>query len=293
MNLSNTSGGGRGSDKGSIIGDVICHGKKHLWMKGQGKHYHHGMKAGENTLDTLICRLLMVTMAQNFGNFSSKKFLDAYIKFMTTPNSHNDTYAATAHRMFFANWVNNVPADKCADNDGHNTDSIDGLINQIPLAVRKAIAGEEINVHEVINTLRKSNKQPKYGVIYVDQLVDLLRGENLRKSIKKAAQKIGFDVEAVANQKGDPMVACYIDSSFPAMLHFAYKYNDDIKTALLAGANAGGENVNRNALLGAVMGAAHGFENIDKSQIKGLSDWNNIEKDIDVFMKSLEVSNDL
>jgi len=28
MNLSNTGGGGRGSDKGSIIGDVICHGKK-------------------------------------------------------------------------------------------------------------------------------------------------------------------------------------------------------------------------------------------------------------------------
>lgn len=28
MNLSNTGGGGRGSDKGSIIGDVINHGKK-------------------------------------------------------------------------------------------------------------------------------------------------------------------------------------------------------------------------------------------------------------------------
>lgn len=29
-----TGGGGRGSDKGSIIGDVICHGKKKYWLKG-------------------------------------------------------------------------------------------------------------------------------------------------------------------------------------------------------------------------------------------------------------------
>lgn len=31
MNLSSTAGGGRGSDQGSIIGDVINHGKKQYW----------------------------------------------------------------------------------------------------------------------------------------------------------------------------------------------------------------------------------------------------------------------
>ncbi len=34
MNLSNTGGGGRGSDKGDIIGDVILHGKKKYWLRG-------------------------------------------------------------------------------------------------------------------------------------------------------------------------------------------------------------------------------------------------------------------
>lgn len=46
MNLSNTGGGGRGSDQGSIVGDVILHGKKQFWLRGAGYHYHHGMKAG-------------------------------------------------------------------------------------------------------------------------------------------------------------------------------------------------------------------------------------------------------
>ena len=34
MNLSNTGGGGRGSDQASIVGDVILHGKKKYWLRG-------------------------------------------------------------------------------------------------------------------------------------------------------------------------------------------------------------------------------------------------------------------
>ena len=66
--------------------------------------------------------------------------------FMTTPDTHNDTYAATAHRMFFANWVKKGrPTEgpklrELADNDGHNTDSVDGLINVLPLSAESALA---------------------------------------------------------------------------------------------------------------------------------------------------------
>jgi ADP-ribosylglycohydrolase len=118
-------------------------------------------------------------------------------------------------------------------------------------------------------------------------LVDLLQGLDLRTSVKKAGMAVGVDVAAMSKTE-DPMTACYIDSSFIAMLHFAYKYYDDPRKALLAGANAGGENVNRNALLGAVMGAAHGFDRIDKSLIMGLGDWEGIEGDVNAFLKSLE-----
>ena len=56
------------------------------------------------------------------------------------------------------------------------------------------------------------------------------------------------------------MVACYIDSSFPAMLFMVYKYADSVEKAILANANAGGENVARGAILGTLVGAAHGLE---------------------------------
>jgi len=59
MNKSDTGGAGRGSDKGSIIGDVICHGKKKYWQKGKSYHYHLGLNKGENTLETCLTLLLM------------------------------------------------------------------------------------------------------------------------------------------------------------------------------------------------------------------------------------------
>ena len=45
--------------------------------------------------------------------------------------------------------------------------------------------------------------------------------------------------DTIERSRGDPMVACYIDSSFPALLHFAYKYADSPEKAILANANAG------------------------------------------------------
>lgn len=43
----------------------------------------------------------------------------------------------------------------------------------------------------------------------------------------------------VERATSDPMVACYIDSSYPALLFFAYKYADSPERAVLANANAG------------------------------------------------------
>lgn len=64
MNLSNTGGGGRGSDKGDIVGSVILHGKKKYWMRGGNYHYHLGLEAGENTLEAQLCRVLLRSMVE-------------------------------------------------------------------------------------------------------------------------------------------------------------------------------------------------------------------------------------
>jgi len=74
----------------------------------------------------------------------------------------------------------------------------------------------------------------------------------------------------VESSNDDPMTACYINSSFPALLHFAYKYAENPEAAILANANAGGENVARGSVLGALMGAAHGMNGLPEWGKSGL-----------------------
>ena len=120
-----------------------------------------------------------------------------------------------------------------------------------------------------------------------------------------AGRKIGFDVKKSAESSWsrvgkinpetyvggdgtDPMVACYIDSSFPAMLHLAYRYADlGPRTALLANANAGGENVARGSALGALLGASHGVQGFPES-LRALYNRNEIEAEIKAVVGSFD-----
>jgi hypothetical protein len=134
LNKSEPNGGGRlkfltQKKDISIIGDVINHGKLKYWDPKQSIHYHATLQAGENTLEAQLVRVLMKSVVANSGRFDEDHFRRAYIDFMTTEGSHNDTYASTCHRMFFANMIFNERDPKdCPDNDGHNVDTIDGLV---------------------------------------------------------------------------------------------------------------------------------------------------------------------
>lgn len=132
MSVSSTGGHGRGDQSGRIVGDVILHGKHDRWGK-QGVHYHEGMQAGENTLNALCARVVMRGITEGKG-YSTSKFLEDYVKFMTTPGTHNDTYAESFHRDFFKNWARGVPADKCSlGTEGHNTAQIGGFVMLPPV----------------------------------------------------------------------------------------------------------------------------------------------------------------
>lgn len=116
--------------------------------------------------------------------------------------------------------------------------------------------------------MRNVKKVEPYAIMFSNMLVRVLvGGEDLQAVVLETAQKIGLRQfkELVESSRDDPMTACYIDSSFPAMLFFLYKYSASFEAAILANANAGGENVARGALVGALMGAKHG--------LAGMPDW--------------------
>ena len=77
------------------------------------------MKAGDSTLNALTA-LETVKVMQTVDPDATLdlktlqgKVMENYVKFMTTPGSHNDTYAESFHRKFFQDWstMDNPPTD--------------------------------------------------------------------------------------------------------------------------------------------------------------------------------------
>lgn len=114
---------------------------------------------------------------------------------------------------------------------------------------------------EAIKTIRNVQTVEPFAIALADLLTDVLSGKDFKKATIQAAEAVGMRdlAHTVENSTKDPMVACYIDSSFPAMLFMIYKYADDFEKGVLASANAGGENVARGAIVGCLLGANHGL----------------------------------
>jgi hypothetical protein len=106
---------------------------------------------------------------------------------MTTPGSHNDTFASSCHRIFFSNYVRDIAPEACAENDGHNIDNIDSLTLVIPtVAVKVTSDGPSDEVRkaarEIVALTRKSEVLPSYVDIYADMLASIISGKHTLKS---------------------------------------------------------------------------------------------------------------
>ena len=78
-----------------------------------------------------------------------------------------------------------------------------------------------------------------------------------------SCQRASYEVDRLVQEDSEPAVinylfatACYPEHGLPLLLYFAKAHNVDVESALLANANAGGDNVHRGMVLGILVGAA-------------------------------------
>jgi len=209
MNKSNTGGAGRGSDQGKIIGDVINHGKRKFWKRGQDYHYHVGLKAGDNTLEASLERNVLKILATSRGHFDIEALRSGYVKFMTTKGSHNDTYASTCHRMFFKNMTEGQAPKNCPDNDRHNVDTTDAITMTIPVALLAATDAEASKqVSAMVATTRKSAVAQQLGGVFSMLLRTVVNGTSARDMAVAGGRIMRYDVASdVARSRADPITA--------------------------------------------------------------------------------------
>lgn len=303
MALANTAQAGRGSQEGNVVGGVILKGKKHHWGQAN-RHYHQGMQAGDNTLNLLCARVLLRTLNAT-GCYDSADFLRNYVAFMTAPDSHNDTYAESYHRDFFANYARGVPPERCAGAEGHDTASIGGLVGLPPVIFAALHPGDgaqgevtaNANALTQLRLTHRSSKLERYTLEFSNLLVRLVHDPSARvvPLACAAAERLDFPaatvVERSRRQTADSDViggllssACYIEHSLPAVLYLAARYPDDFEAALVANTNVGGDNCHRGAVLGAILGAALGFDAIPARWIEELTARAALDEEIETFI---------
>ncbi|MFK7860324.1 MAG: ADP-ribosylglycohydrolase family protein [Granulosicoccus sp.] len=275
MSLHSTTGGGRARGQSNrqqeIVGDIILKGRRHFWGRPNG-HYHHGMQAGENTLNAWWARLLINHLVAK-EQYVAADWITDYIDFMTAdPPDYPDVYAESCHRGFFANWSQGKPPLECGAVT-HDTPSMGALVTVAPLALALLGAGtsrqttSEVCCHHVWVT------HPDKGLLdVVDAYVTLMdcllckeEGVHDTRPYTTAAAVIkGTQLDKLLSaERGDAHVvgrtyslACYITDSWPSVCYLAAKYQDDDARALLTNTNLGGENAHRGSVLGTLVGLA-------------------------------------
>ena len=79
------------------------------------------MSAGDNTLNAVTAMEMFKSMHKVDPELIKPDqevraaVLEDYVKFMTTPGTHNDTYAESFHRSFFKDWVQENPRPTSAE----------------------------------------------------------------------------------------------------------------------------------------------------------------------------------
>jgi hypothetical protein len=208
--------------------------------------------------------------------------------------------------MFFANLVyNELDPKDCPDNDGHNVDTIDGLVLptlvSLAAAARAAAAaaseGSPLSLEDVsrqsalcAGVTRRSPVLERaaggWGRLVASAL--WFGPGKVEEAAKEAARSLGVREPRVASQ--DEMTACYLSAALPALLDNVVTHTSKgtgVWEALLINANTGGENVHRGSCLGAVLGASSSSSSASlrpPEMIRGLRDRKDLEREIDEFV---------
>jgi ADP-ribosylglycohydrolase len=200
---------------------------------------------------------------------------------MTTPNSHQDTYIEACHRNFFANYAAGIEPRKCGVIEKH----IGGLSGMVPVVAFYADEPEkarELALSHLALT-HPGKKMETAASLIIDILLKVFAGLPLLNVIlaKLASQDnplMGHPFKKLLEQPDQIVVgrhfstACYVEDAVPAVIYLALKYHQDPETALIVNTNLGGDNAGRGAVLGALLGAAHGVGKFPNSWLSGLKE---------------------
>ena len=266
----------------------ILHDQARYWGQ-RGIHYHQFLRAGENTLNLQLARVLMDSLI-SCGDYDADDYLKRYTDFMLTPGQHRDTYIEECHRKFFTAYARGTAPRKCAGTDIH----IGGLahVGVLSACFRGDLDATRKAVRQHVSLTHRSPELLAAADVLVKMACDVLKGIPLREAIlahgsdwfsqRKALEWSKDPDEVVIGRRVSP--ACYIAEAFPASLYLAWKYADDFESGITANANVGGDNCHRGAVIGALIGGAVGVSKMPQRYVDGIDDATRLGSQIETIV---------
>ena len=154
-------------------------------------HYHHGLKAGENTLGANLVRVLMQNISKE-KKYDQKSFLEDFVSYMTS-GKNNDPYSEIYLRAWFENYSRGLPPELSAQQQRTvwSIGSHGGIVRPLVLSM---FFGEPYQGLGMANnhaqlTHRSENISSALGVL-VPMLHELLEGKDSRETVEKHAKKV-------------------------------------------------------------------------------------------------------
>ncbi|XP_069104508.1 uncharacterized protein [Argopecten irradians] len=218
LTLSATDNSGRNgwAEKSKpVIGNVILHDKLKYWTsQDRSIHYHQGMKAGDSTLNSMMALRMLKTMTKHDpqGVMDEREIrgyvLEDYVKFMTTPSTHDDTYAESFHRSFFKDWSSEKSPPKTATellkwtearyvkkskgSSDHQLVVIGAIVPAVPWVIRNAHKTESECAESAIEFIKLTHPEPNL-VPFIDMYARLLHrvinGKDVLQEINKCMER--------------------------------------------------------------------------------------------------------
>ncbi len=278
-------------------------------------HYHHGLRAGDNTVAAHLARVLLRCCASE-KRYDPDRFLSGFTEHLTTPGRNRDPYTEIYIRRWFENYSRGWPRHACAEEQRNvwSIGSHGGMIRPMMLSLLFASAYQGLGFaieHQNL-THRSENLAAALGCA-VPLLHELIAGTEPTEAISRAIRTVrvpkvtGTRLLDLYRSHGGPggipkdkmwrlhtelvnepveperlASACYVEHGLPLLLALARDHGTDFRATLLASVNTGGDNVHRTAVLGLLLGAA--CDELPGDLMTRLIDSDDIRAEIDAFV---------
>jgi ADP-ribosylglycohydrolase len=253
------------------------HGRVTEYKAPGSDSYHPHKQAGDqgHVGDQSLCLLQFLSREKKWG---PPKFMEDWLGMWPDYNDYIDGATKTT----LANVQN------LSDKTQGGSDSVEiaGPARIAPLIAYLSNSSEEVVVQAAVGQTMLTHRSKEaeesatflakagYRLIHGANLLDTLNETAPEWALKSANSVLSENAVDAISKLGP---ACSISSALPSVLYLAIKYGDDIETAFVENAMAGGDNCARGLALGILLGAANGVSAIPEGWVNALNAHDHIQ----------------